>query len=323
MDQGRFVEGNRPAWQRLQELVSRGAVSPKNLTQAELIELVRLYRSTSADFAVIQSEASNPTLLGEVNRLLQEAHAIIYRHRQPPFGEALRNCLNQVARVTRRRAKYILVAILMFFMGIGVSVAVMKWRPDLHQEIIPPEMQENVEAWKSGLHDPRSSGDDALMWGFYASNNPRVALMSGAFAAGTFGFGTFYLMYTNGIMMGGLGYEMQTVNKLGFLLASVSPHGASELVGMFISGAAGLVMAVALINPGRRSRLQSLKHAAPDAMILLVQSMVMMLIAAPFEAFFSFDPGVPSSAKVLVGAIVLSGWLVFWTQMGREPAPAT
>lgn len=322
MDQTKFVQSKAHEWTRLRDLAQKLRATPRNADKDELIQLVRLYRSASADLAVLQSEQTNPTVANDLNRVLQEAHEIIYRHRQAPFGEAILNTLHLVAKVTRRRAKYILAAIVMFFIGVAMGAGTMEFRPELRHEVIAPQMESAVDHWKSGQHAERGSGEDSIMWGFYASNNPRVALISGALAASTFGLGTYYLMYSNGLLMGGLGHEVQSVGKLGFLLSSIMPHGASELTGMFISGASGLVLAVALIMPGRRSRFQSLRHAAPDAMILLVQSMVMMLIAAPFEAFFSFKPEVPGALKVIVGIVVLGAWLAYWNLMGRQDEPA-
>ena len=53
-------------------------------------------------------------------------------------------------------------------------------------------------------------------------------------------------------------------------------------------------------------------------MILLGMGMLMMYIAAPFEGFFSFNPGVPQWLKAVVGALVFSGWCAYWAFSGRN-----
>jgi uncharacterized membrane protein SpoIIM required for sporulation len=159
-------------------------------------------------------------------------------------------------------------------------------------------------------------------------NNPRQAVMSGAVAASTFGVGTAGILYMNGALFGALAYEVNRVGLLGHLIVSVSPHGVTEISGLVISGAAGLVMGYALINPGRRKRGAALKSAGKDALVLLVTGTMMMFIAAPIEGFFSFNPKMPVPAKIAFAAASAVAWAMFWLLMGRnrseeDPAQAT
>jgi len=93
---------------------------------------------------------------------------------------------------------------------------------------------------------------------------------------------------------------------------------------LFVAGAAGLTLGWGLLVPGRRSRAESMREAGKDALVLTCQAILMMLIAAPFEGFFSFNPSVPTPLKVVVGMIVLSAWLTFWSFYGKpKNAPAS
>ena len=145
-----------------------------------------------------------------------------------------------------------------------------------------------------------------------------VSILSGAVAAATFGVGTAERLYSNGAILGALAYEMNTVGKVGFLFASILPHGVPELSGIIMAGAGGFVMGWALINPGRRKRGEALKAAGKDAIVLLCTAVVLMFIAAPIEGFFSFNPHVPSAAKVVVILVELVFWGIFWTGFGRK-----
>ncbi len=85
----------------------------------------------------------------------------------------------------------------------------------------------------------------------------------------------------------------------------VSGHGAFELTAIVISGAAGLMLAHAVIAPGNRKRIQALKYIAPDALKLIIGAGIMFFIAAFIEAFWS-----PSSTAVFIKYIMAA---VFWS----------
>jgi uncharacterized membrane protein SpoIIM required for sporulation len=193
----------------------------------------------------------------------------------------------------------------------------MQFVPDTREHYVSGEMKEMFDQWKQGRHEERTGGTSVQMTAVYATNNPMVSIITGAAAASTFGIFTAERLYENGAILGALSYEMNTVGKLGFLWASIMPHGVPELSGIIMAGAAGFVMGWALINPGRRKRGEALRAAGKDALVLLCVGVVLMFIAAPIEGFFSFNPRVPSFVKVIVIAIELVFWISFWIGYGR------
>ena len=78
-------------------------------------------------------------------------------------------------------------------------------------------------------------------------------------------------------------------------------------------------MGWALINPGRKRRGEALKDAGRDAITLLCVGVVLMFIAAPIDGFFSFNPNVPSAAKVAVIVVEIIFWSFFWVGFGKSP----
>ena len=166
-----------------------------------------------------------------------------------------------------------------------------------------------------------------MMAGFYASNNPRTSIITGSVGAGSFGLISVYLLFSNGSLLGVLGHEMASVGKLGFLISSIAPHGVPELSGIIVSGSTGLLLGYAVINPGRRRRGAALAMVGKDAIVLLATSVVLMFIAAPIEAFFSFQPTVPQWLKAGVAIVSICAWAAFWTSFGKpaepDPIPAS
>jgi len=319
-----FLGANQDRWTRLNDLVNRAEAGVKHLSPDQLLDLIRLYRQASSDLALLRTDQANIGMTMQLNTLVGRAHAVIYRRPIKRFGEAVKIALLAAADTMRRRKVFVFVSIAIFLLSCTFNWVVLATRPDMRSAIIPPQFEEVFSGWKSGKFEPRDIETDSQMTAFYMGNNPFVAMRMATISAATFGVGTVEELDQNGKLLGALAYEMNSVGKLGYLLASIFPHGASELNGMFVAGAAGLTLGWGLLVPGRRSRAESMREAGKDALVLTCQAILMMLIAAPFEGFFSFNPSVPTPLKVVVGMIVLSAWLTFWSFYGKpKNAPAS
>jgi uncharacterized membrane protein SpoIIM required for sporulation len=316
MNEARFVEEREPQWQRLRYLAEKADLSPEQLDSEEIIEFARLYRSASRDLAIVRSYSVNADLAAFLNDLVARAYGVLYRRPGKGLRRVATDMLWTGADVVRRRWREIAAAAGVFLLATIFAFATMAARPDLRSRLIDSE-DENVRAWKSGRFDPRTASEAVAMTGFYSSNNPRVAMLTVAVAAATFGVGTFVLLWTNGLLLGSLGYEMHSVGKLDHLLVTIAPHAATEVTGIFVAGAGGFVLGLALIAPGRRSRGQALREAGHDAFALLVLAMAMMFLAAPVEGFLSFNPSVPDPVKALFAIITFAAWITYWTRYGR------
>ncbi len=317
MNEVDFVARREPDWQRLSKLLDVGEVKFKKLTGDEVLEIVKLYRGVSADLARVRTETGNIQLIEFLNNLVVRAYALLYRRKKKSPGDASKEILWTVASTVRRRKKAIWVSVAVFFMGVFFTAAVMRTRPDLENRFIDRK-DPNVQGWLDGSFEERDAEQAVAMHAFYSANNPRVAMVNAALSVSTLGLLTAYITWQNGASVGSLGTLMEENGNLSHLLISVSPHGASEITGAIISGGAGFAIGGALIAPGRRKRGDALRIAGKDAFVLIALSMVMMLIAAPFEAYFSFNPRIPDPLKVAVGCIVLAGWIAFFTGYRRD-----
>ena len=73
----RFIATHTPAWQQLDELLTRAEET--EVTREELQELVGLYRSTCSDLNRARSYTANPEVLGYLNQLTGRAYRFIYQ----------------------------------------------------------------------------------------------------------------------------------------------------------------------------------------------------------------------------------------------------
>ena len=317
MNEQSFFDRRRPDWVRLSELSDKADRSPVDLSSGELRELIRLYRKVSTDLALVRTVSTNPDLVTYLNDLTARVYAIVYRQPRQSLVSIVSASVATAAQTVRRHRWFMLTSFLLFFGSAILAFGLSQSRLDVRNYFVPPTMKPAFDSWKKGHFDEHSSSQSAMMGGFYASNNPRTAIIAGSVGAATFGVLSVFMLAQNGAMIGILASELAPLGKVDFLLSSVAPHGVPELSGIIIAGAAGMLLGWALINPGRRTRGDSLRSAGKDAIVLLATSVIMMFIAAPIEGFFSFNPHVPGWLKTTVASISLCAWLVFWTCYGR------
>ncbi|MFM9872924.1 MAG: stage II sporulation protein M [Fimbriimonadaceae bacterium] len=311
---GRRFEG----WRRLALLCDKASRTFRDLTGAEIVEYVRLYRQTSGDLAYLAAHSSNREVVTYLNSIVSRAYGQLYRTRTAGFGKVLKQGLWLAADTFRRRVWFVAFTFLLFLFAAFYTSTMMTIKPETRSYFVGQEMEPLFAEWRKGGFEGRSADESVMMTGFYASNNPKVGIMTIGIAAGTAGIGSTILIWKNGVMLGALGYDMFSVGKLGFLLSSIMPHGVSEMGGIFVAGAAGYVLAFGLLFPGSRRLVDSLKHSGKDAFVLAVLALIMIFAAAPIEGFFSFNPLIPQSVKVAFALVAISGWTAFLGFYGRK-----
>jgi uncharacterized membrane protein SpoIIM required for sporulation len=322
MNEVAFVKKREPDWQRLMHLSDAADVSPSKLKPEEFHEFVRLYRRVSADLAVARTRSNNIQLINFLNDVVARAYGILYRSPRRSLLKSLMDGIALSAQTVRRCRWFVLTSVVLFVGSALLAYFLLDAQPETRAVFVPASFEKDFEAWKSGESPDRSTADSTVMTGFYMFNNPRQAIIGGAIGAATFGPWTGAVLYQNGAMLGALAHEVRSSGQMGHLFISISPHGVTEISGLIISGASGLVLGYALINPGRRRRGDALKAAGKDALVLLTTATLMMFIAAPIEGFFSFNNRVPDAAKIAFAIASAVAWGMFWVFMGRDQVAA-
>lgn len=318
MNETAFVSKREPDWKRLTFLCDRADATIKNLKPEELHEFVRLYRRVSGDLALVRTKSTNIQLIDFLNDLAGRAYTTLYRSPRKPFFKAIGDAIALSAQTVRRCRHFMYASAILFFGSGALSFLLMQNLSETRDFFVTEEMRPLFENWKEGQFEKRDGSASLEMTAHYATNNPMASILTASLAASTFGIMTANSLYTNGALIGALSYEMNSVGKMGFLWASIFPHGVPEIGGLIIAGGAGFVMGWALINPGRRKRGAALKDAGKDALTLLCTAVVLMFIAAPIEGFFSFNPAVPSIVKIVVIVIELVFWGFFWSGFAKD-----
>lgn len=305
-DRDRFVEVAKPRWERLEVLL----LAPRR-SASEWSELSRLYRAVCADLARAQSLRLSQDVQRYLDQLASRAHNAVYgarqRDRSGPFAFVFRD----IPREIRAQRWLVLVAALLFYGPFALGLVGAWLSEDFAVAVLPPDQLASMEQMYSASVG-REGGQDAMMAGFYVYNNVGIAFR--CFATGIFaGLGTLFFLLYNGLVIGTVFGYLGQVGQLRNLLEFTAGHSAWELNGIVLGGAAGLRMGLAVVLTQGRTRVGSLRAAAPSLYRLVMGAAVMLLVAASIEGFWSASP-VPFSVKLAFGAaqvLIVALWWVF------------
>ena len=171
-----------------------------------------------------------------------------------------------------------------------------------HRQVF--DLEQMYDPQGPNLNLDREAKSDVLMFAYYIKNNISVGFQT--FATGLLaGLGTVFYLIFNGIHFGAVSAHMINIGYQDTFFTFIIAHCAFELTAITIAGAGGLILAHAIINPGQYSRKTAIKLAADKALTLLYGLILMLIIAAFFEAFWSSNFAIPIAIKYLVG-------LLFW-----------
>ena len=104
------------------------------------------------------------------------------------------------------------------------------------------------------------------------------------FAAGiAFGIGSAFLLLFNGVLLGVVGGLSIGAGNGRPFFELVTAHGVLELSCIVVAGAAGMSLGWSLLEPGRRTRLGSLRHEARNAVLLILGTAPWLVVAGLVE----------------------------------------
>ena len=276
-----------------------------------------LYRRVCADYALARTRRYSPGLIAQLHDLVRRGHRCLYQRRPALLAPTLNFMAAGFPRTLRRQARVCWLAAALLFLPMAI-MGTACWQDG---ELIHSLMDDSAVADLESLYDPmrqrpgrspeRQADTDLRMFGFYIYNNIGIGFRT--FAAGLLlGIGSVVILVFNGLFIGAAAGHLTRLGQGSTFWPFVSGHSPFELTAIAISGAAGLLLGLALIAPGRRTRLAALRANARDAVALVGGAAILLLLAAVVEAFWSAGSA-PSAVKYGVGAL---GWLLVAAYLG-------
>jgi uncharacterized membrane protein SpoIIM required for sporulation len=297
----RWIARREPNWKRLDFLLRQVEKKGlKSLQASEIRELASLYRSVSADLARARTNQVGNTLVQDLQRLTSRSYSQIYQgSRRQEWQGVVEFCRWGFPALVQQTFGYIAVATGIFLLGALIAWW-FAWQDPMFMSLMVPEslieqVRDRHELWMGSIVGVEPLASSQIM-----TNNLNVsfAAVAGGITAGLY---TVFILALNGLSIGAIATLVGQNNLAYPFWAFVFPHGSLELPAIFFAGGAGLLIARAILFPGKYRRVDALKFYGSQAAQLVFGIVPMLILAGMIEGFFSPSPIVPAPLKYFAG----------------------
>ncbi|MDR2113174.1 MAG: stage II sporulation protein M [Candidatus Accumulibacter sp.] len=286
-------------------------------------ELPSAYRRLCHDLSLARDRRYSSALIDTLQQRVLAAHQRVYGARRRLRGHWLEFLAVGLPRLARREWRFVLASAALFFVPLLLTIWLLQLYPGGVYYLLPPEhvaeyeFMYSPEARRLGRPPSREAAGQVRMLAHYISHNVQIDFQ--CFAGGiAFGLGSLFFLVFNGLIIGAVAGHLTQLGLIETFWGFVVGHSAPELIGIVLSGAAGLRIGHALIAPGRRRRADALKEAAPDAVRLLYGAAALTFGAAFIEALWSANRALPFNLKIGAGIALWCALLAYFLLAGRR-----
>jgi uncharacterized membrane protein SpoIIM required for sporulation len=319
MDLATFLQQRRSDWLRLEAILQHVEGSGlSSLDDEQAVEFGRLYRRAASDLNQSQTFVSGEATERYLNDLVARAYLAIYGKTRFEVLGLLRYLFWGYPAVFRRYLPHLALATFLFAAGVAFGYLVSVYDKDAARAYLlssgtirPPEKGDEK---KIAYDTDRVAGFSAFLF----THNVSVTLF--AFALGiTFGLGTAWMMFYNGVTTGVLAAVFVEAGQLTAFATGILPHGVLEIPAMLLGGASGFVLAQGFLQAKPWPRRQEMAQRGKQAVLLLFGCVPLLAVAGVLEAGVARAPDVflHKGVKLAVAGVfgllflayvVLLGW---------------
>lgn len=314
MKQEHFTQKNEKSWQQLE-----GLLADNTANQAG--DFPRIYRRVCRHLALSRSRLYSNRLIERLNSLVLRAHQRLYSSSATHKGLMLNFFARGFPAAVRREYRLVWLSALLFYAPLLGMLVALQFDPDLVYTVTDAgnlsQMEEMYEPGQHRIGRERDADSDVMAFAFYIYNNAGIGFR--AFASGLLlGLGTLFTLLLNGLFIGTIAGHLTHIGYGEPFWSFVSGHSALELTAIVLSGAAGLRLGLAILAPGRHTRLDALKQAANRAIPIISGAAMMFFLAAFVEAFWSSMAFIAPGIKYGVGIFMWVMVLGYFFLLGRR-----
>lgn len=283
MKEEQFIKSNSNTWKELEDFSSKiNKKGIKALTSAEIKHFLHIFRKCSHHLAYARTHYPKSNTIVYLNSLLGKCQSYIYAVKKGSFKQFLKYIGYKFPKFLKENRIYLLISFGFFLFGFLLSLLLVFANTNYAQAFLP---QSTIAGVKSG-HTGGGQWNYPLMSSTIMINNITVSLKAFVFGI-TLGLGTIYVLFYNGAVLGSLTALVYLYGSPLNYWSLILPHGVFELTAIFISGAAGLIIAKSILIPGEYTRKNALIAGAKKSVSMVLGVIVMLIIAGTIEGFFT------------------------------------
>jgi len=195
----------------------------------------------------------------------------------------------------------------------GVMMLWLLQHPGVESSLIPPSEADrlvNVE-FERYYSEFAASHFAARVW----TNNAWVAAL--CIALGVLGLPVVYLLLQNILNVAVIGALMIDHDRGSLFWGLILPHGILELTAVFVAAGVGLRLFWAWVDPGPRTRVQSVAREGRSAGAVALGLVLVLLVSGVIEAFVT-PSGLPTWARISIGVGAEALFLGYVFVVGRR-----
>ncbi|CUR56941.1 Integral membrane protein [metagenome] len=308
MDLDAYVNAHLGEWQRLEHLTAQ-----RRLTGPEADELVDRYQRVATHLSVVRTSAPDAVLVGYLSSILHKARLRSVGTRVTTW--------RSVARFVTDRFPAALYRLRYWWLGTlaanVVVVAVMMWwlleHPRVEQSLLTADQVDQLvnSDFEGYYHQAAASSFALQVW----VNNAWVAAL--CLALGVLGFPIVYLLWGNISNLAVIGAVMTRAGHAEQFWGLILPHGLLELTAVFVAAGVGLRLFWSWIEPGSRTRAQSLAHEGRTAVTVALGLVLVLFVSGLIEGFVT-PSGLPTWSRIGIGILAEVAFLAYVFVLGRS-----
>jgi uncharacterized membrane protein SpoIIM required for sporulation len=314
VDVDAFVLAHRPTWDRLEALVKRR----RQLTGAEVDELVDLYQRVSTHLSMVRTASNDSVLIGRLSGLVARARSAVTGAHAPLWSEFRRFWTVSFPVVAYRSWRWWLGTAVVFFLVTFVIALWVSGDPEVRATIgTPSEIDELINHDFASYYSEHPAGSFALqVW----VNNSWVSAQCIGLAV-LLGIPIPYVLFQNAANLGVMAGLMFDADKADVFLGLLAPHGLLELTAVFLAAAAGMRLGWSVVAPGNRPRGQVLAEHGRAVVAVAVGLIAVLLVSGLIEALVTPSP-LPTFVRIGIGVAAEIAFLAYIFHFGRKAARA-
>lgn len=307
MDLDAFVAAHRGEWIRLEELLHT-----RRLRAAQADEVLDLYQRAATHLSVIRSAAPDPSLVAYLSVLVSRARSRTAGTRSVSWSDATGFFTDTFpAQLYRTRWWWGVTLVA----NVVTAFVLGGWfynHPRAESTLISKQQVDQLvnHDFQGYYSQYAASHFAAQVW----TNNAWVAAT--CIALGVLGFPVILLLFNNILNVAVIGALMIAHGRGELFFGLLLPHGMLELTAVFVAAGTGLKLFWSWIEPGPRSRAQSMAAEGRSAASVALGLVAVLATSGVIEAFVTPSP-LPTWARIGIGVLTELAFLTYVFTAGR------